>query len=84
MSITLLQTYDLSLVGEVKSQHSTIVESLHAYTSVRGIDNTFTMVKRILLNSCAQLSSFLGVVEPHIEVTFVLARSKEVDTVESE
>ena len=84
MSITLLQMYDLSLVGEVKNQHSTIVESLHAYTSVRGIDNTFAVVKRILLKSCAPLSSFLGAVEPHIEVTFVLARSKEVETVKLE
>ena len=73
MSLALLQTYDLSLVGEVESQHNTIVESLHVYTSVRGIDNTFAVVKRILLNSCAPLSSFLGVVEPHLE--------EEVETV---
>ena len=30
VSITLLQTYDLSLVGDIESQHSTIVESLQA------------------------------------------------------
>ena len=82
VSITLLQTYNLSLDGEVKSQHRTIVESLHVYTSVRG--NTLATVIRILFNNLAPLGSFLAVVEPQIEVTFVLAKSREVKTVMSE
>ena len=49
--ITLLQTLVLSLAGEVDSQHKTIVESLHAYTSARGIDSALEAVISNLLNN---------------------------------
>ena len=40
----------LSLVGDIESQHSTIVESLQAYTSESGTDRTLATVTSILLS----------------------------------